>query len=90
MLMKDKKQGLASIIVSKINDRGESEEKKMEAPVDAASGAIADVEQDGVSIAADEVFAAIEAKDKGAFIDSMRSMIEMCMDDYEDSEDEAE
>jgi len=78
MLMNDNKKNMAALIVSKINNRGE-EESSQEAPKN-ADGALADVEMDGPAVAADEVFAALEAKDKGAFIDAMRSMVQMCMD----------
>jgi hypothetical protein len=87
MLMKDNKKNLASIIVSKINERGEKEESKpMSQPTD-ANGAAVDMEMNDVSIAADEVFAAIESKDKAGFIEAMRSMIEMCMDESESEDD---
>ncbi len=87
MLMKDNKKNMASIIVSKINDRdgAEGDSKYSEAPKN-ADGAMADVEMDGPAVAADEVFAALEAKDKGAFIEAMRSMVQMCMEpDSDDS-----
>lgn len=83
--MKDNKKNMASLIVSKINGDGE-EESSMEAPKN-ADGAMADTEMDGTAVAADEVFAALESKDRGAFIDAMKSMVQMCMDsDADDSE----
>lgn len=84
MLMKDnKKNNMAAIVVSKIKDR--VDETVSEAPKN-ADGALADVEMDGPAVAADEVFAALESKDKGAFIDAMKSMVQMCMDSNHESE----
>lgn len=85
MLMKPDKKNMASLIVAKINERGNENEKTVEQPIN-GEGAVADMEMDGPAIAADEVFAALESKDKAAFIDAMKSMIQMCMDsaDYEE------
>lgn len=88
MLMKPNKKNMASLIVAKIGGKEDDAEKIVEQPKD-ATGAAVDMEMDGPAVAADEVFAALEAKDKAAFIDAMKSMVSMCMnseEDYEKSE----
>ena len=82
MLMKDNKKNMVSVIVDRINGK-EGEQKEMEAP-QTPDGAQADMEMDGPSVAADEVFAALESKNKPAFIEAMRSMIECCMNDEQE------
>lgn len=84
MLMKDKKQNMATLIVDRINSRGDEEKTELEQPTD-ATGAAVETEMDGPAVAADEVFAALEAKDKAGFIEAMKSMVQMCMD-YEEAE----
>lgn len=69
---------MAMLIVDRINGKDE-ERKEIEQPLN-ADGAEADLEMDGPAVAADEVFAALESKDKAAFISAMRSMVQMCMD----------
>lgn len=38
--------------------------------------------------AAEEVMSALESKDKKAFVSSLKSLVQMCMDEYESSEKE--
>lgn len=87
MFMKDdKKQKMASMIVSNIkkpeasNPESEEQSSYTENP--------SEPEADQYDVAADEVFEAIANKDKSALKESLKSMIQMCMneDDEEPSE----
>lgn len=84
MLMKPDRKKMASIIVAKM---GAAPAEAHEAPTNAA-GDETNTEMDGPAMAADDVFHALETKDKAAFIDAMKSMVSMCMDADEGSEEE--
>lgn len=88
MLMKPDKKNMASIIVDRYNKKSEEPSPmQLDAPVD-ANGDVTNTEMDGPAVAADEVFAALESKDKAGFIEAMKSMVSMCMDAAESDEAE--
>lgn len=73
MLMKDNKKSAATIIVAKM--RGPMQDEQLK--TSEKDGA--EVEQDEYSMAADEVLAAIEAKDPKTLAEALKSFVSMCM-----------
>lgn len=76
MFMSDKKKPV-TLIIDKLGER----------PAPMVDGAEQDLEP-GLDTAAEEVLAAVEAKDAKALKAALRSMVQMCMDEYEASESE--
>lgn len=82
MFMKDKKKGIASILVAKLGKPGLSE-----APM--SEGA----EQDNdiaLKSAAEEILSAVESKDASMLVSAMKSFYEMCDSAEDNSESESE
>jgi len=84
MMMRDNKKNVASLIVAKMASPN-SPEKLVSSEKDGA-------EQDYSphQMAAEEVMAAIEAKDSKQLAEALKSLVQMCMDSEEESEDEKE
>lgn len=84
MLMTDnKKKGLIALVIKKISD-GQHEGEKMEPKKVNEEGAEED-SSIGLDAAVEEIFAAIEQKDKSSFKQALKNFIELC---YEESEEE--
>ena len=89
MFMSDdkKKKGLVAMIVTKLKD-GKGEEMKPSKMNE--EGAEEDYSM-GIDAAVDEIFAAIEQKDKSSFKQALKNFIDLCAcekesEEYEDEE----
>jgi hypothetical protein len=71
MLMKDKKKHLITSVISKLSP-----------PIQESPQEESD-EQSGMDAAAEEVLAAVEARDPQSLKEALKSMIQMCMDESE-------
>jgi len=81
MILSDDKHGIVSMIIKKMGTVGPDHENMEE--IDKEDGA----EQDsdiGHDAAVDEIFEAIESKDKAKFKEALKSFIEICLDECDD------
>jgi hypothetical protein len=84
MLMKNDKRKMATIIVAKMNKNPEKMMEKSQ-----HEGAEQET-TDELDMIAEEVMNALQSKDVKAFKEAMKSMIEVCMNNSEDYEEESE
>ena len=86
MPMFDQNKKITQVIMAKMKP-GKSEE--MESAPENEMGDQMDNSM-ALESAAEEVMSAIESKNVPGLVEAMKSLIEMCMDEYESSESEAE
>lgn len=82
--MRDDKKNVATMIISKLRDKSE---KMSEAPEQ--DGALID-EPDSKDIALDEFVMSMEKKDLRGMKEALQSFVQMCMDEYEESDEKME
>lgn len=78
MMMSDNKKKASTLILKKLAD---GSEEMSDAPM-SPEGAELD-QSAGQDSAAEEILAAVEAKDASALKEAIRSMVQMCMDEAE-------
>lgn len=84
MMMRDNKKNVASLIVAKMASP-KSDEKLVSSEKDGA-----EQEYSAHSMAAEEILSAMKASDAKQLSEALKSFVEMCMNEYESSEEEKE
>lgn len=83
MMMADKKKGVATLILNKLKDGkeevSEAPKNEMGDEMDQSAGKLA---------AAEEVMQSLESKDPKMLLSAIESLISMCMDEQEESEED--